>query len=171
MSIDEWDWSDISYHIPMEDVIKYPNEEWDKIGLSYNCNISMEVVKKDLPNSTNRWRWYAISRFVRTEDVINYPNEKWHRGWLSMNKNIDIDILIHRIQLPSALGRWIRPVSPDIIKDKKESTYDILSIVKEGTRRSLSNNKDISMYWIRFKDRVGLDKCRWDCDLSIVCSD
>jgi hypothetical protein len=181
MSIDDqWNWYYISKRISMKDVINNPNERWDREGLSQNINICMKVINMDLPNAIGKWDWEYISSRISIEDIVNHPNETWSRYFLSFNMNISLEVT--RMNLPNATGEW-EEYSIDILKGREichnnittlpvKIEEDIISIVKENTRSYLSKYYKISMYWIRFKDRVGICKNpKWSKDIDIICID
>jgi hypothetical protein len=214
MDRQEWNWYQISQNISIEDVINNPNETWYRLGLSQNKNISMKVIRMDLPNTKGNWSWYHISQYIKMEDVIKYPNERWNRTCLSSNKNITIEVI--KTPLPNCTGYWnwayisLSISMKDVINNPNEMwcryylsynmnmltniididlpnainewddnsmmtnkvcvfDYDFVYKVKEQDRSYLSFCEDISMYWIRFKDRVGMCKSKYRSDIDIVC--
>jgi hypothetical protein len=137
MSKDQWNWYSISMFVHMEDVRKYPNRPWNKVYLSYNENICIDVIRMNLPNSIGEWSWYGISQYIKMEDVINNPNEKWNRGYLSRNENISVEVV--NMNLPNATGEWLwyhissHVKLEDVIKNPN----------KKWDRYNLSMNKNI----------------------------
>jgi hypothetical protein len=169
-AIGSWNWFWISMNIGMEDVIRCPNEKWNKYNLSMNREINMIVIKAILPNAIGNWDWSDISSNISMEDVINNPRETWNKTWLSSNGRMSTSIM--KIRLPKSTGNWNTYNLPErkVHKNISLSNYDVLSIVKRYSRRDLSSCTWISMFWIRFKDRVGI--CRdpiWSSDISILC--
>jgi hypothetical protein len=163
-----WNWIHISKHISMEDVINNLDEPWSKYNLSQNKNICMKVINTHLPNATSEWKWDYISMNIKIEDIIDYPNETWNKYGLSQNNNMTKHIS-EKIHISNGIGRW---VYHSMKKHVFIRNHDILSLVKTYNRYNMSQNDDISMYWINFKDRVGV--CRdnkWKSDISILCRD
>jgi hypothetical protein len=168
MNEHEWNWYNISMNIGIEDVINNPNEKWDRHGLSFNRDICMKVIKMNLPNATGYWNWEDISGFVQMDDVIKNPNEEWNRYYLSHNRNITLDVVI--MDLPNAIDEWEQVIYENI--SISENTRDIITTdsIKRETRWHMSMSSDISIFWIRFKDRVGISRYpKWNSDIEIVC--
>jgi hypothetical protein len=121
-------------------------------------------------NVHDEWDWEYISRRIPMEDVIKYPNEKWDRHGLSQNKNITIEV--SDMYLPNATNELIRHNIPseEYIRDNSITTYCSVDSIKRDTRSHISKHKGISMYWIRFKDKVGMCKNpKYESDIDIIC--
>ena len=74
----EWDWFDISENIPISEVYKYPDETWDRSGLSCNKNITIDLIHNlVLPRSIYDWEWEHISQYIQISEVCKYPDKKW----------------------------------------------------------------------------------------------
>jgi hypothetical protein len=73
----QWDYSNISITIPIEDVIKYPNETWNRHSLSMNKNICMKVIRSDLPNAIGSWNWFWISVHISMEDKLSITESEY----------------------------------------------------------------------------------------------
>jgi hypothetical protein len=163
-----WYWNEISQNIPIEDVINNPNERWYKYRLSCNKNICMKVIRMDLPNAIGDWNWNHISENIDIEEVIRYPNETWDREGLSNNKNIHARITA--LNLPNATRKWCwSSISIDRYENRLLVRPKYTERIKDNDRRHISNYSDISIFWIRFKDKVGLNKSKWESDMDIIC--
>jgi hypothetical protein len=150
----------------MEDVIKYPNERWDRDNLSQNNNICMDVIRMNLPNATEDWNWECISRRISLEDVIKYPNEKWDKEHLYANElvsNSIVDIILSE--------------SRENIHERLEESriqsligyHDILSCVRNEGKNDVSTHKLISIDIMDHIDRVGMNVSKWNRDIDIMC--
>jgi hypothetical protein len=117
-NIHRWDWKEISRIISMEDVIRYPNRTWNRMYLSCNKNITIDVIRSNLPNAVGEWNWNTISGHISMEEVIKYPNERWNKMYLSNNVNMNKYVLV--MNLPNAIGKW--EWTPDT--DKKTIVTD-----------------------------------------------
>lgn len=49
-----------SRYVSMEDIKRYPHYPWNKNNLSLNRNLTMDIVKMNLPNMTGKWNWHYI---------------------------------------------------------------------------------------------------------------
>ena len=105
----------ISSVIPLVEVRKVPCLDWDKEGLSWNYDLSVDDILH-LPIKDGKWNWYNISRVIPIIDVYTHPDLKWNRGELSWNKDIRVGDLIawHEI-VPSIYRRWQYPTDVIII--------------------------------------------------------
>jgi hypothetical protein len=167
MSKNEWNWHKISRNISMEEIINNPNEIWDKEHLSKNKNITIEVINMNLPNSAGEWSWVFISKYISMEEIINNPNEKWYREGLSYNKNISMKVI--NMNLPNATGEWNKDYLLNTRLGKVRNIPIRNKPIYSLPRYLMSRERNISIYWIRFKDRVGISKCRWSTDIDIIC--
>ena len=112
---------------------KYPDETWDRLGLSMNKGITIDLIHNlALPHATNEWYWFYISQNIPISDVYKYPNETWNRRGLSDNKGITIDI-IHHLVLPRSIGSWKYTPIIDVYRYSN----------RVWSRYILSKNKDI----------------------------
>ena len=70
---------------------KYPDETWDREGLSWNKGITIDLIRKIvLSYATSHWDWYYISESISITNVYRYPDEPWDREGLSLNKDLAI---------------------------------------------------------------------------------
>jgi len=55
-----WDWEWLSYNpnITIDLIEKYPNKSWDWYGISHNPNITMEFIEK---YPAKPWDWYGFN--------------------------------------------------------------------------------------------------------------
>ena len=77
-AIGDWFWFRISRSIPISEVYKYPEETWNRYGLSQNKDISIDLIHNlVLPHARGDWRWYYISSNIPISEVYKYPDETW----------------------------------------------------------------------------------------------
>jgi hypothetical protein len=74
---------------------------WHKGHLSRNKNITIDVIRMNLPNSIGYWNWDHISECISMKEVIDNPNESWILPRLSNNPNITPSVV--RTYLPNSI--------------------------------------------------------------------
>ena len=81
-----WNWNGISYNpnITMEIIKANPDKPWDWIGISYNPNITMEFVED---NPDKPWDWSGISYNpnITMEFIKANPDKPWNWNGISQN--------------------------------------------------------------------------------------
>lgn len=86
------DWRYISEFISMREVLLNPDEPWDLNAMSYNEDLTIDIViGPTLPNATGIWDWEVISEVVPLQDVRDNPDLTWNMNGLSNNKDITLN--------------------------------------------------------------------------------
>jgi hypothetical protein len=171
----DWDWNSISRNIGIQDIIDNPHLPWSKRGLSLNKDIN-SIIDIRIPNAIDQW----ITSLVEIELFHNYRpsqkynismeyirshiNEEYNLRSLSYNINLEIDII--ELDLPNTIGEWNYY---SVCSMPKIHISDFRTLLKYCTRKDLSNNIYINIYWMNFIDKVGLTISKWKSDISIIC--
>lgn len=101
------DWESISEFTDMSKVYENKHLAWNRLGLSKNKNIHLEVVDKwDLTNATGEWSWLHLSQNVSIIEVCLNHLRPWNRWGLSKNKGLLLGHIRDPERLPNAVGEW-----------------------------------------------------------------
>jgi hypothetical protein len=150
----------ISSIVSMEDIRLYPHLEWNRLSLSWNRNLEIDIILLDLPNATHRWNWQRISSNANISDVRKYPNLPWHREYL----HLITDSSIIYDNLPQAVGEWNWN---SILKEIDVHEYPYLPIECKH-REYLSYLKNLSIQWMNIIDKnvIHIDRFSYRGDID-----
>jgi hypothetical protein len=95
-----WDWSRISYNpnITFDIIQANPDKPWDWSRISYNPNITFDIIQA---NPDKPWDWFVLSYNPNiTLDIIKAnPDKPWDWYELSRNRFIYDDVVCGRSML------------------------------------------------------------------------
>ena len=89
-----WDWESLSWNpnITFDMVCKYPQKPWDWFHLSTNPNITIELVEQH-PDQPWDWNGLSLNPNVTYDIVERHSDKPWDWGGLSQNPNMTLDIV------------------------------------------------------------------------------
>lgn len=83
----EWDWYDLSVHVPMEEIRLHPDLPWDAEGLSLNPGVTVDdVVYLGVEGD--------IDSVVPMEEIKANPLWPWNRRAMSLNPRITMEMVL-----------------------------------------------------------------------------
>lgn len=132
--IGDWNWTDISTYINIQEVVRYPHLRWSKNGLSHNKGITLQLINTlDLPNATGEWDWYSISKNIPKAEIFSCEDRL---DYIAISIREDIDISEY-LQLSVALENVCWPVmtrktSMDIIRSYPDLPWSKIEMSKKS---------------------------------------
>lgn len=97
-AVGEWNWYELSMVIPMDDIRAHPDLPWNREGLSWNKDITVEAMNKldeVLTSATGEWEWWHLPSRVPIGDIRLHPDLPWDAEGLSLNPGITVDDVVH----------------------------------------------------------------------------
>ncbi len=96
-----WRWDIISKTVTMNVVLLHPEYLWDYNSMSYNPNITMDIIIKNLDKP---WNWHRLSKHRDILDVVlSYPDLSWDWNILSKHPNLTMQIIL---MFPKKAWSW-----------------------------------------------------------------
>lgn len=151
----KWSQTGLSRNLPIDDILKYPNYDWDDVSLSMNKNLTVEAIAR-MPHI--KWEWHLISQYINCNEVETSTYQTWDRYGLSLNNTIKSEMFSKRFIMPNAIGKWDWDfISASISKKEIYRNPWIL----EHLNIKIEENPDVEMWMI---DQKGLrdQLTRWD---------
>ena len=130
---------------------KYPNEDWDCVGMSSNPNITMDIIEK-YPNKPWNWNWISWNPNLTMEIIEKYPNKPWNWYYISMNPNITIDIIEKYPEKPWNGISWNQNITIDFI-EKHLNKIDFSNLSKNKFTFENTRMKKKEGYLLLEKER------------------
>lgn len=153
-------WDTFSENVSMEDVKKYPNLPWNCIYMSYNKNITVEVIR--LLGLDKNWCWDKLTRYVHINEIMDNKDLPWYRNNLGYNRTVDLNGSKWKSYDYSALSEW---VDISIIESNPDLPWKITDLNRNPSitlEYILSNigNGNWSMYYI--SNVISMDEIKKD---------